>query len=127
MKRNLSVIQINTGDVFISKEPVVFCTSLGACVSICVYVKKKKIGGMVQFNLPSKSILNEYNYPNVESPQKFGDESINELVSKICRVARVTESEVVAKIIGGGNLDNDPKNGIVLGEANIEIAHTVTR
>jgi len=40
------------GYIYISTEPAVISTVLGSSVAVCLYDRKRKIGGMAQFQLP---------------------------------------------------------------------------
>ncbi len=43
---------LEPGFILVTKEPTVISTVLGSCVSVCIYDRKRKVGGMNHFQLP---------------------------------------------------------------------------
>lgn len=43
---------LEPGCIFVATKPTVISCVLGSCVSVCVYDKKRKVGGMNHFQLP---------------------------------------------------------------------------
>lgn len=50
------VITIGIADAAIARQPCILVTyALGSCVGVCLYEKKRRIGGMVHILLPSRA------------------------------------------------------------------------
>jgi chemotaxis protein CheD len=43
---------LEPGFILVTKEPTVISTVLGSCVAVCIYDRKRKVGGMNHFQLP---------------------------------------------------------------------------
>ncbi|MCD6346605.1 MAG: chemotaxis protein CheD [Bacteroidales bacterium] len=94
------------------------CTLLGSCVSVCLWDKKQKIGGINHFLFPS--------YTSDEANRgMYGDTSIADLVDKLRKLGS-SESMLEAKIFGGAKLLGD-SNLFNTGENNIELAQVILK
>ena len=51
-KFNVDVVLVEQGEYFASKEHEVLSTTLGSCISVCLYDLKNKIGGLNHYMLP---------------------------------------------------------------------------
>ena len=55
-KRNEKLTPVNyflePGFIFIAKRPAIISVVLGSCVSVCIYDRKRRAGGMNHFKLP---------------------------------------------------------------------------
>lgn len=101
------------GQVFVSKEPVIISTILGSCAAICLWDRKKKIGGMNHYLLPE----GEENSPN---PYRYGNYANEALLNKLLSLG-CEQRDLQAKVFGGASafaadLDNS------LGAQNIKLA-----
>lgn len=99
--------------MFVSLHGDVISTILGSCISVCLYSKKTKIGGMIHFAFPdrthaSNSLRNDYN---------FGDSAIKLLVEELQTAAGGKISDLEAKVVGGGKViggfDKTPDIGML--------------
>ena len=43
---------LESGFIFVATKPTIISTVLGSCVSVCIYDRKRKAGGMNHFKLP---------------------------------------------------------------------------
>ena len=48
-------VSIKIGELYVTDEPTVIYTLLGSCVAVCIYDKKKQIGGMNHIFLPGNN------------------------------------------------------------------------
>ncbi|MBW1721247.1 MAG: chemotaxis protein CheD [Deltaproteobacteria bacterium] len=46
---------LKPGYILVANQPTVISTVLGSCVAVCLYDRKRKVGGMNHFQLPSIS------------------------------------------------------------------------
>jgi chemotaxis protein CheD len=62
---------LHPGYVFVSEEPYYIHTVLGSCVSIVIWDREKKMGGMNHFVLPTAEEKPNGRYGNVSIPYLF--------------------------------------------------------
>lgn len=48
----LSNYFLDPGFIFLAAKPTIISTVLGSCVAVCIYDRKRKVGGMNHFRLP---------------------------------------------------------------------------
>jgi chemotaxis protein CheD len=80
------------GDIFCCESPRILSTVLGSCVAVCLWDKRRGVGGMNHFVLP--------NCPVGESSTRYGDVSIDELQAGLTRLG-CRMSDLQAKVFGG--------------------------
>ena len=51
----MNSVSLHLGEMLISEEPVCVSTILGSCVSVIIFSKKAKVGGITHFALPDRS------------------------------------------------------------------------
>ena len=105
--------------IIVSSNSTNIKTVLGSCVSVCMYDKEKKIGGINHFMLPF------WRGDELSSP-KFGNLAMRGLLQKILHIGANRES-LVAKIFGGANLLNFENDHYRIGIRNIEVAKMFLR
>jgi len=101
------------GQLFVSREAVTISTILGSCAAVCLWDRRKKIGGMNHYLL-SEGLENS---PN---PYRYGNNAnaalLNQMLSLGCDV-----NDLLAKVFGGSSaFAADPENS--LGAQNILLA-----
>lgn len=107
--------QLEQGFVYFSKSPAHVHAVLGSCVSVCLWDKRMKYGGM-----------NHYRHPNAdnldEATPVFGNAAMIALIRLMedsgCRI-----KDIIAQIFGGGVPEDDNVSDI--GSSNIEIARKI--
>ena len=52
---------LESGFIFVATKPTIISTVLGSCVSVCIYDKKRKAGGMNHFQLPFINVKHRAN------------------------------------------------------------------
>jgi len=101
------------GQLFVSQEGVTISTILGSCAAVCLWDRRKKMGGMNHYLLPEglESSPNPYRYGNNANAAL-----LNQLISRGSDV-----SDLQAKIFGGSSaFGADPENS--LGAQNVLLA-----
>ncbi len=100
--------------IHISKPPCIINTILGSCISVCLYDKINKYGGMNHFMLPL------WNGQGLASP-KYGNIAIEKLLEKVLNMGG-QKSNLIAKVFGGGEVIDTKHAQFNIGHRNIEIA-----
>jgi chemotaxis protein CheD len=89
-------------------------TILGSCVAVCLWDRTLGIGGINHYMLPS------WNGMELASP-KYGNIAIEKLVEKMLQLGS-KQSNLVAKIFGGGEVIAFSSNIMHIGQRNIMVA-----
>jgi chemotaxis protein CheD len=89
-------------------------TILGSCVSVCLYDKIRKKGGINHYMLPL------WNGDGLPTP-KYGNIAIEKLVEKMI-ISGSKKEHLVAKIFGGGEVIESMNQSFNIGKKNIAIA-----
>lgn len=105
---------IYSAGLHVSEKPVMMNTVLGSCVSVCLWDKSKKIGGMNHFMLPF------WNGNGLASP-KYGNIAMQQLIDKMTGL-RCSHDDLVAKIFGGARMLREQSEYFDIGRRNIDLA-----
>jgi chemotaxis protein CheD len=109
---------LKPGYLFVNKERSIISTVLGSCVSICLYDKLKKYGGMNHYIFPIRK-------KNDPMSTKFGNIAIMQLLK--CFMDHSSQKEdLVAHIIGGAHLEEN-SNSNEIAQHNIVIARKILK
>lgn len=83
------------GQIFVSREPAIITTILGSCAALCLWDRRKRIGGMNHYLLPEgkNSGPNRLRYGNVANPAL-----LNEFLALGCEIR-----DLQAKVFGGSS------------------------
>jgi chemotaxis protein CheD len=100
--------------LFASREPVVVNTILGSCVAVCFYDTYLQFGGINHYMLPF------WNGQGLASP-KFGNIAIEKLLEKM-KALGSSQSNIIAKVFGGGNIIEATTAQFMIGDRNIAVA-----
>ncbi|MBN1847358.1 MAG: chemotaxis protein CheD [Deltaproteobacteria bacterium] len=108
---------LKPGYILVADRPTAISTVLGSCVSVCIYDRKRKTGGMNHFLLPTimKSDAATARYGNVAT--------LTLIVMLINDGSKVKNME--AQIFGGAY--NSKISRLDVGQDNIKIARKVLR
>ncbi|UCG78639.1 MAG: chemotaxis protein CheD [Nitrospirota bacterium] len=118
MKKNRHFL--NAGVIFVGEGAYDVTTILGSCVSVCLYDKVLKVGGINHYLLPL------WNGDGLESP-RYGNVAITKLIKKM-ESAGSSKKNMIAKVFGGASVINNGGNGLMnIGERNIEIAKEILK
>ncbi len=105
---------LKTTDIMVSRSPKIFRTVLGSCVSVCIWDKHTRCGGMNHFLLPQSQ--------RAEQIAKYGDFATKKLISMV-KSNSTMDSSIIAKVFGGANVVSAIKHQI--GEKNIQMAKQI--
>lgn len=115
--RPLEVFYLLPADLAVTggAAPRTMMTILGSCVSVCLWDRRGRCGGMNHYLLPRRG-------PNAEATPRYGDVAIPRLVSKLLDLG-ATRQNLRAKVFGGAHvLPGLPANGRSLGADNVAVA-----
>lgn len=102
-----------------SREPMIITTILGSCISVCLWDRKRGIGGINHYMLP------HWNGLGLASP-KYGNIAMEKLILKMLG-AGSDKKDLVAKVFGGGEVLQNKGNIFNIGQRNIEFAEDSIR
>jgi chemotaxis protein CheD len=100
---NLLTVGIGGLEVSGDKGAVLITHGLGSCIAIIVFDPKRKVGGMLHFQLPTSTLSP---VRAVESPGTFADTGIPLLFERMYALGS-KKGDIVVKAAGGGNFHND--------------------
>ena len=100
--------------------PRTLVTILGSCVSVCLWDRRGRGGGMNHYLLPRRG-------PDAPRSGRHGDSAVSMLVSKVLALG-ADRRDLRAKIFGGAHvLASVPMGGRTLGNENIQVAVAALR
>ena len=113
------VLNLNIAELIVTDEFATINTTLGSCVSVCLFSLDKKIAGMIHYALP---YMLETSRGNDEL--RYGEHAIPLLISKVEKETGVSAKYLKAKVVGGANcFIRTSKGGLDnIGQQNVEIA-----
>lgn len=97
---NIEAIKILPGEYYVTGRNVVIVTVLGSCVSVCLYDRLARIGGMNHFMLPDHhegGVLSE--------SARYGAYAMEILINNLVK-AGASRSRLEAKVFGAGRVLN---------------------
>ena len=100
---NLVTIGIGGLEVSHDRGVVLITHGLGSCIAIIAFDPKRKVGGMLHFQLPTSSLSPDR---AAESPGTFADTGIPLLFERMYALGS-RKADIVVKAAGGGNFHND--------------------
>jgi chemotaxis protein CheD len=106
---------LEPGYIYVAAEPTVISTVLGSCVSVSIYDRRRKVGGMNHFLYPTAENDNE-------ATAIFGDAATLNLIRMMVRDGS-KRKDLEAQIIGGAyNSDISPTD---MGRKNVMTARRI--
>lgn len=112
------ILNLNIAELIVTSEPVVISTVLGSCVSVCLFSRSARAGGMIHYALPKAEGVHE-------EPLRYGNFAIPQLVREL--EAMTGTSDFVAKIVGGANNIGSEKAYYNIGDENVNTAREILR
>jgi chemotaxis protein CheD len=103
----------------VMKSPGYISTILGSCISVCLFDKINKTGGINHFMLPF------WNGDGLPTP-KYGNIAIEKLVEKMIHIGSKKEN-LIAKVFGGGNMIKSQTGSFSIGKNNANLAFEMLR
>jgi len=103
--------------LIVPDKPAYVHTILGSCVSVCLYDKVRKVGGINHFMLPL------WNGDGLPTP-KYGNIAIEKLIEKL-KLAGINKENLIAKVFGGGEVVEYSTPTFNIGRRNIIVAFEI--
>lgn len=101
----MNIVNVGIGEVQVTADrtAVLITHGLGSCIAVIAYDPRRRIGGMLHFQLPSSTLSVER---AASSPGTFADTGIPLLFEKMYALGSRKE-DIVVKAAGGGNFHDD--------------------
>ncbi len=113
-----SAVFLYPGQIFVSAEAEYVSTILGSCVSVCLWDRKRRVGGINHFLLPHE----RGGRPGTE---RMGDVAMDRLFAKMSALGCRNE-DLRAKVFGGANVlkgaNRASGHTFHVGKKNVEVA-----
>lgn len=125
-RKRLFVAKILPGEFYVTRNHEAVATTLGSCVSACIWDQDAGIGGMNHFMLPltdKRSV--DVTWGNVSSQAtRYGNHAMEHLINEILKNGG-ERSKLQAKVFGGGKILKQ-MNDVGRGNANfvLDYLHT---
>lgn len=118
-QRNEVIAKILPGEFYMTKDEIFIATTLGSCVSACIWDVRRGIGGMNHFMLPlTDKEAHEVNWGQrglTTDATRYGNFAMEHLINTIIKYGGLKEN-LKAKVFGGGQV---LKQASTVGERNI--------
>ena len=113
----LNIVNLNIAELIVDTAPIVVCTVLGSCVSVCLYSESTVGGGIIHYALP------EAPENHNDHPLRYGDFAIADLIQKTSSLLKTPPKNLKAKIVGGAAIKGSSDHlAQRVGAENIKIA-----
>ncbi len=89
---------IHIGEYHATRMPTIIYTLLGSCVAVCLYDRKKCIGGMNHILLPGSASIK-----NFDDCARYGINAMELLINRTIKLGG-EKNHLTAKVFGGANL-----------------------
>jgi chemotaxis protein CheD len=106
------------GTICCSAEPAVVTTILGSCVAVCLFDRRRRVGGMNHYLLPRQR-------GEQDSP-RYGDVAFRQLLAAMTRLG-CKEGDLRAKVFGGAAVLPFASQADTVGTQNVVVALEVLR
>jgi chemotaxis protein CheD len=121
-QRDMVVAKILPGEFYMTTENVAIATTLGSCISACIWDERTRIGGMNHFMLPlTNKEAHEVNWGSRDKTTdatRYGNFAMEHLINCILR-AGGRKCNLRAKLFGGAKVLNQMSD---VGQKNIDFA-----
>lgn len=121
-QRDMVVAKILPGEFYSTSDNIAISTTLGSCISACVWDNKTFIGGMNHFMLPiTKKEAHEINWGSREKMSdatRYGNFAMEHLINTILKLGG-RKINLKAKLFGGAKVLNNMTD---VGQRNIDFA-----
>ena len=121
-RNGVPIVYLLPGELVVvgGDAPRTLMTILGSCVSVCLWDRRGRGGGMNHFLLPRRG-------PALPRSARYGDAAVGMLVSKLLGLG-AARADLRAKVFGGAHvLAGAPTDGRTLGGDNVEVALAALR
>ena len=101
----MNLVTIGIGGLEVSQDrgAVLITHGLGSCIAVIAYDPRRKVGGMLHFQLPTSALSPDR---AAGSPGTFADTGIPLLFERMYALGS-RKGDIVVKAAGGGNFHND--------------------
>lgn len=112
------VAKILPGEFYVSRADEMIATTLGSCVSACIWDQQNNIGGMNHFMLPMTEVeASKVAWGSVQNDAtRYGNYAMEHMINEILKNGGM-RSNLMAKVFGGGRVLNHAND---VGAGNIE-------
>ncbi|NQZ28019.1 MAG: chemoreceptor glutamine deamidase CheD [Colwellia sp.] len=121
-QRDMVVAKILPGEFYMTTENVAIATTLGSCISACIWDENSRIGGMNHFMLPiTNKEAHEVNWgqrDKTADATRYGNFAMEHLINTILRSGGCRKN-LRAKLFGGAKVLNQMSD---VGQKNIDFA-----
>lgn len=106
-KRNSYIAKILPGEFYVSRSDEMIATTLGSCVSACIWDQQNGIGGMNHFMLPLTEVeASKVAWGSEQSDAtRYGNYAMEHMINEILKNGGL-RSNLMAKVFGGGRVLN---------------------
>jgi len=102
-KKETEKYYLESGYIFLAEKPTSISTVLGSCVSVCIYDRKRKVGGMNHFQVPFAT-------DSDQATARFGNVATITLIRMMIHDGSKIKN-LEAQLLGGAyNRDVSPKD-----------------
>lgn len=119
-KFKVDVCLIGQGEYHISTTNEIITTTLGSCISVCLYDPYAKVGGMNHYMLPTQT-FDESEENMVFGKAKYGIISMELLINNLL-TAGARRERLQSKVFGGANMFKNVNMENAVGVQNIAFA-----
>lgn len=106
-------VRIHIGEIYASAEPAVIETILGSCVSVCLYDRKVRAGGMNHILLPGRA-----DFSHFDSAARYGINAMEMLINALMKLG-ARKNNLQGKIFGGAHIIQSLKKEASPGLVNV--------
>ncbi len=107
-------IRIHIGEYHASDKPASIQTTLGSCVSVCLFDPDNRVGGMNHILMPGSADMNRF-----DTTARYGVNAMELLINRMMSLGGV-RSRFLAKVFGGAHLLQSISRQNGMGRRNIE-------
>jgi two-component system chemotaxis response regulator CheB len=109
VKEETPYLSLNVGELIVSGSPLTVTTVLGSCVSVCLFSRNGKGGGIIHYALPQVP-----GHLAKDEALRYGEYAIAALICELKRVTGEELSAFQAKVVGGAVEEqaNAPQAGL---------------
>lgn len=106
-QRDMVVAKILPGEFYMTTDNIAIATTLGSCISACIWDSRIKIGGMNHFMLPATDMeAHEVNWgqrEKVADATRYGNFAMEHLINTILKCGG-KRANLKVKLFGGGKV-----------------------
>lgn len=103
-RQNRVVAKILPGEFYVSTQDEVIATTLGSCISACIWDDKLGVGGMNHFMLPvTDKAAHHVSWGSTSSATRYGNYAMEHLINEVLKNGG-KRINLKAKVFGGGNV-----------------------